>query len=139
MKNILILISAIVVTSILCFFIIKLVNKNKKTNPEIPTTENTIPSNESTFLKKSGKEVATTENPVRAYLDPLKTYVRVIGEGEALIVLENNQNQSIIADENTNAGIGIEKWWAMPAGIYLVYPRIKKEIIFYWSEEKPNF
>jgi len=140
MKNILILIFLATGIFLSILLIVKLGGNNKKNvDNKTPKIENTAPSNSFTVYKKSGKEIATTTKPVKAYLDPLKAYERVIGEGDALVVLENNPNQSFLFTEETKAGMGIEKWWAMPAGNYLVYPKNKKEIIFYWSEEKPNF
>lgn len=92
---------------------------------------------------KSGKAIATMKNPVKAYLDPEKTYTQILGVGNAKYVLESDPEKFFICREKPevlDSTRHINNWAAMPAGKYLVYPDWGYEsdegIVFKWWQKK---
>ncbi|MFA6919676.1 MAG: hypothetical protein WC264_01330 [Candidatus Paceibacterota bacterium] len=106
----------------------------KQTNKNSNKTENTSFSNLFVAYPMSGKEVATMDKPVRAYLDPTKTNTRIIGPGNGKYVLESDPSRFFICNEKPEHNSKIKDWALMPAGNYLIYPEGIYKIIFYWYQ-----
>ena len=105
-------------------------NSTKKDNP--PKTGNTAPSTVASY-PISGKEIATMDKPIKAYLDPENSYTRIIGEGNAKYVLESNPSKFFICNEKPGVESGhIKDFLALPAGNYLIYPEGINKIVFKW-------
>lgn len=88
---------------------------------------------------RSGKAIATMKDPVKAYLDPEKTYTRILGVGNAKYVLESDPERFFICNEKPevlDSTRRINNWAAMPAGKYLVYPEGYESIVFKWWQQK---
>ncbi len=101
-------------------------------HPKKVETENVINNTTNSSVSSSGKEIATMNKPIRAYLDPLKNYIRIIGPGNAKCVLESNPSKFFIFDEKPGVNKHIKKWRTMSAGYYLIYPDGTDEIVFLW-------
>lgn len=102
---------------------------------EIPKDENTTLSNYPImFYPISGKEVATMDKPIKAFLDPTRTNTRIIGPGNGKYVLESDPSRFFICNEKPEHNSKIQDWALMPAGNYLIYPEGIDKIIFYWYQ-----
>ncbi|MFA5095104.1 MAG: hypothetical protein WC447_00345 [Candidatus Paceibacterota bacterium] len=82
---------------------------------------------------KCGQGFATMDKPIKAYLNPLKSYTRILGGGEAKYVLSSDNTKFFICNEKPGINSEhIKEWWKMPAENYFVYPFGKDTIIFSW-------
>lgn len=80
----------------------------------------------------SGKGIATQKNPIKAYLDPSKTYTWSEDKLGFKIVFEKNPEIQLIITENPDNQEQQKKWSNMPPGNYLVYPLKDISIRFEW-------
>ncbi|MCM2339255.1 MAG: hypothetical protein NDI62_02260 [Burkholderiales bacterium] len=97
-------------------------------------------SNTTIEYPRSGYSSATIDKPIEAYIDPSKSYTKVIGGGYAKFVYANNQNKFWICNESPESNSEhMKEYWRMPKGNYLIYlyPRegyTKNEIDFSWHQ-----
>jgi hypothetical protein len=119
-----------IIAFLISFFWIKGIVKEHKQEKE---TKKKAIIEQQTAYSTSGKGIAIMESPIKAYLDPLKTYTRIIGDGNAKYVLESDLSKFFICNEKPGTESGhIQTWWAMPAGNYLIYPEGIPKIVFSW-------
>lgn len=117
----------VVIIMLIGYFTIPLVVSAFKTSEEHPTYQK--------FLI-SGKGIATKEKPIKAYMDPLKTSIMVLGKGEAKYVLASDANIFFVCNQKAEQGGDdyLKPWWQMPEGNYLVYPNDRDTIMFSWRQ-----
>ncbi len=86
----------------------------------------------------SGKGIATKENPIKAYLDPQKTYTRT--PTKAKFIFEKDENIFFICGKKENSSQEyINSWAVMPKGNYLIFPLPPEtEIVFEWGQGKKD-
>jgi len=77
---------------------------------------------------KAGEGYATEEG-LKAYLDPLKTNTRVSGTVRYTYI---RNPQITITDSPGANGIDSKKWWAMPAGYYLITTEENNRVFIKW-------
>lgn len=100
--------------------------------------ENTYQSQTINEFPRSGKEIATMKNPVKAFLDPEKSNTRILGKGDAKYVLESDTTKFFICNEKPEVldKTGrINNWAVMPPGNYLIYPKGFESIVFKWWQQ----
>ncbi len=97
---------------------------------QIQNTKETQNSQEQ--FPMSGKEVATMNIPIKAFLDPLKSTASVIGDGDAKFVWLSDNSKYYICDKKEGNKYN-DGWWEMPVGNYLIYPYNCKKILFQWN------
>ena len=141
-KIIVFLVSIIVVITVVFFFLTSSEKENKKEKLPLLLTQQQQPAMgpretwETSIEVKfpvSGEGPATTVSPVRAYLNPLRSKTRVLGEGFARFVLVSDTTKFFLCDEKPEmASRHIEEWWSMPSGDYLIYPVGREKILFSW-------
>jgi formylglycine-generating enzyme required for sulfatase activity len=82
----------------------------------------------------SGSGRATKEVGLKAYLDPRRTEGRL--SGPAKYVFADNPALSFDDKPGPMDAATAQRWWSMPAGNYIVYPRGVDEISFTWWLKK---
>ena len=122
---------AVLINYVGCFSI----NKTPSSAENSNNTENSQP--QQNYYPTSGTGMATQDMPIKAYLDPQKSYTRIPSgkDDKAKYVLESDPSKFFIANEKPGKNSKhINDWYSMPAGNYLIYPYPfeKKSIIFKW-------
>ena len=121
----------LLVATCLLIFIIGWVSSCNK----IPSaTENVEGNNYSSNFPTSGEGYATLDKPIKAYLIPLRTHIKVLGAGHTKFVFASDPNTFFICACKKYEGESgnIEDWYHMPAGNYFIYPYQRDEVAVSW-------
>ena len=133
-KKTLIAIAIVAVIRILVMIIIKGCDTPRDKTSPLSSTTNDTGNNYSSNFPTSGEGHATLDKPIKAYLIPLKTHIKVLGAGHTKFVLVSNPNIFFICACKKYEGESgnIENWYHMPAGNYFIYPYQRDEVAVSW-------
>ena len=105
-------------------------NANKNAKTEVAKDKNSFPD--------SGKEWATEDAPIKAFLDPLDGFYQIWGEGDAKLVFASNKSIEYICNSKPTTDMKDKKaqeWWSKPKGNWLIYPKGVSKILVSWGKK----
>ena len=81
---------------------------------------------------KTGRGIATADEPIEAYIDPLKTHT--IGYGDyAKFVFKKDKSKVFIAEGFAENNQKMSTFWGFQKGNYYIYAKHKgRKLIFEW-------
>ena len=136
-KNVILYSTLFVILIIFLVFILPNLRGNNENNTESSSDKGGSKiENTTNCYPIEGKDVATDTKPIKAYLDPEKTTAKILGEGNAKFVFEQDPSKFFICDQKdgTYSKEKIAQWNMMPKGNYLVYADSVDKIIFSWHQ-----
>lgn len=82
----------------------------------------------------SGEGHATQDTPMKAYLDPKRTFTRPSGPARYIFVEDKSLYWDDLAGHRASTPAQQKEWEEMPAGRYDVYPLVAEDIFFRWYQ-----